>query len=131
MIIDTSVVIAILRREPDAAAFSEAIDAADTCRISAASYLEAAIVVDSNRDPVLSRRFDELMEDGQIAIEPVTASQAIEARTAYRDFGKGSGHPAQLNYGDCFAYALAKELKEPLLFKGTDFAQTDIAPALR
>ena len=130
MIVDTSVLIAILRREPDARSFSDAIEAAGRRRLSAGSYLEASVVVDSNRDPVLSRRFDELIKDAQIVIEPVTEAQARIARDAYRDFGKGSGHPAGLNFGDCFAYALAKDLDEPLLFKGNDFAQTDIAPAL-
>lgn len=131
MIIDTSALIAILRREPDARTFVEAVEAASIRRISAATFVEAAIVVDGNRDPVLTRRFDELIEESQMSIEPVTASQASLARAAYRDFGKGSGHPASLNLGDCFAYALAKELKEPLLFKGNDFARTDIKPALR
>ena len=130
MIIDTSALIAILRRETDARVLSEAMDMASRRRISAGTFIEAAIVVDSNRDPVLSRRLDELIMDAEITIEPVTGSQAFLARAAYHDFGKGSGHPAQLNYGDCFAYALAKELKEPLLFKGEDFAHTDIAPAL-
>ena len=91
---------------------------------------DLAIVVDGNRDPVLARRFDELIEEAQIAIVPVTDSQATLARAAYRDFGKGSGHPAALDFGDCFAYALSKELREPLLFKGNDFAKTDIKPAL-
>ncbi len=131
MIIDTSALIAILRREPDARTFMEAVEAASIRRISAATFVEAAIVVDGNRDPVLTRRFDELIEETQMSIEPVTDSQASLARAAYRDFGKGSGHPASLNFGDCFAYALAKELKEPLLFKGNDFARTDIKPALR
>lgn len=130
MIIDTSALIAILRQEPDARAFMEAIEAANIRRMSAATFVEAAIVVDGNRDPVLTRRFDELIEEAQIAIVPVTDSQATLARAAYRDFGKGSGHPAGLNFGDCFAYALAKELREPLLFKGNDFARTDIRPAL-
>jgi ribonuclease VapC len=94
------------------------------------NYVEAAAVVDGNRDPVLSRRFEQLLADAVIAIEPVTLAQARIAREAYRDFGKGSGHPARLNLGDCFAYALAKEKDEPLLFKGQDFAHTDIAPAL-
>ena len=130
MIVDTSALIAILRREPDARSFTDAIDAASTRRISAGTYMEAAVVIDSNRDPVLSRRFDELIDSAQIVIEPVTETQARLAREAYRDFGKGSRHPAALNFGDCFAYALAKERREPLLFKGNDFAQTDIAPAL-
>ena len=121
---------AILRRETDARVFSEAMELASHRRVSAGTFIEAAIVVDSNRDPVLSRRLDELISEAEITIEPVTPSQALLARAAYRDFGKGSGHQAQLNYGDCFAYALAKELQEPLLFKGANFVHTDVKSAL-
>jgi ribonuclease VapC len=81
--------------------------------------------------PIASRRFDELIREAQIVIESVTEAQAEIARQAYRDFGRGSGHPAKLNFGDCFAYALAKEKAEPLLYKGDDFARTDIIAALR
>ena len=98
-------------------------------RISAANYLEAAIVVDANRNPLLSRRLDDLIVQTEILAEPVTLEQAKIARAAYRDFGRGSGHPAQLNFGDCFAYALAKSMREPLLFKGDDFSHTDVAIA--
>src|SRR5262245_35364944 len=98
--------------------------------MSAATYLEAAVVVDANRDPVLSGRFDDLVAEGALHIEAVTEQQAQLARRPYRDFGKGSGHPAELNFGDCFAYALAKESGEPLLFKGSDFSRTDIVSAL-
>lgn len=97
--------------------------------MSAASYLETAIVLDSRRDVVLSRRLDELLVDLAIRIEPVTAAQAMVAREAYRDFGKGSGHPAGLNFGDCLTYGLAKDRREPLLFKGNDFVHTDIESA--
>jgi ribonuclease VapC len=131
VIVDTSVLIAILRYEPDAHIFAEAIESAHVCRISAATFVEAASVVDANRNPILSRQFDELLDRVKLVIEPVTEEQARIAREAYRDFGKGSGHPARLNFGDCFAYALAKSTGEPLLFKGSDFAQTDIASALR
>jgi ribonuclease VapC len=86
-------------------------------------------VIDGSRDPIASRRFDDLLRVGEFSIEPVTEEQARIAREAYRDFGKGSGHPAQLNFGDCFAYGLAKVTGEPLLFKGNDFSRTDIAPA--
>jgi ribonuclease VapC len=130
VILDTSALIAILRAEPDAADFAEAIEAASSRRMSAANYLEAAVVIDSARDPVVSRRFDELCATAEIRIEPVTEAQARIAREAYRDFGKGSGHPAGLNFGDCFAYALAKDTGEPLLFKGKDFIHTDLAPVL-
>jgi ribonuclease VapC len=88
------------------------------------------MVIDGSRDPVASRRLDDLLRAAGLAVEPVTEAQARIAREAYRDFGKGSGHPAQLNFGDCFAYALAKVTGEPLLFKGNDFSQTDIASAL-
>ncbi|MGW6276665.1 type II toxin-antitoxin system VapC family toxin [Kribbella sp. NPDC055071] len=130
MIIDTSAVIAILRAEPDAAEFAEAIEAATSRRISAANFLAAAVVVDSARDPVVSRRFDEFCAVAELQIEPVTEAQARTARDAYRDFGKGSGHPAALNFGDCFAYALARDSGEPLLFKGKDFIHTDLTSAL-
>jgi ribonuclease VapC len=130
MILDTSALIAILRDEPEARAFAVAIADADHRRLSAANYLEAAIVIDGSRDPVASRRFDDLLREGGIAIEPVTEEQAKIAREAYRDFGRGSGHAARLNFGDCFAYALAKASGEPLLFKGDDFQHTGIAQYL-
>ena len=125
MIIDTSVIIAILRDEPDAAAIGEILGRSQDCRMSAVSYVEVAVVVDHNRNPVLSRRLDDLLRDVEIAVEPVTLNQARIAREAYRDFGKGR-HRAGLNFGDCFAYALAKEKGETLLFKGDDFCHTDI-----
>lgn len=128
MIIDSSAVIAVLRDEPDASAMSAALQRAPVCRMSAVTFVEAAVVTDSNRNPVLSRRFDDLLRDLRMRIEPVTASQAEIARQAYRDFGK-SRHKAGLNFGDCFAYALAKELDEPLLFRGDDFRHTDVEVA--
>ena len=131
MIIDTSAIIAILRSEPDAARFAKAIERAARRTISAATYVEVGAVIDRAGDPVASRRVDELLAAASIAIEPMTAEQARLARAAYRDFGKGSGHPAQLNFGDCFAYALAKARDEPLLFKGDDFSHTDVTPAHR
>jgi len=121
MIVDTSALIAILRDEPEAREFAIAIAEADRRRISAANYLETAMVIDGSRDPIASRRFDDLVREAEIGIEPVTAEQARVAREAYRDFGRGSGHAARLNFGDCFAYALAKTTGEPLLFKGDDF----------
>jgi ribonuclease VapC len=131
MIVDTSALIAILRAEPDAMLYARAIEAATSRRVSAVNFVEAAVVIDGGRDPVASRRFDELFAAAQLVVEPVTADQANIAREAYRDFGKGSGHPARLNFGDCFAYALAKVRREPLLYKGADFAQTDLQSALR
>ena len=130
MIVDTSVLIAVLKEESDAPRFLRALTiSAEPRRMSAANYLEAAIVVDANRNPLLSRRFDDLIVQTEIRAEPVTLEQADIARAAYRDFGKGSGHSAQLNFGDCFAYALAKSMREPLLFKGDDFSHTDVAIA--
>lgn len=128
MIVDSSVIIAVLRDEPDAYAISEALQATSICRMSAVTYVEAAVVTDGNRNPVLSRRFDDLLRDLRMRFEPVTLRQAEIARQAYRDFGKGR-HKAGLNFGDCFAYALAKDLDEPLLFKGNDFRQTDVEVA--
>ncbi|HWE68130.1 MAG TPA: type II toxin-antitoxin system VapC family toxin [Acidimicrobiales bacterium] len=130
MIVDTSAIIAILRGEPDADRYVEALGRAAAPLVSAGTYLETAIVVDANRDPVLSGRLDDLIANARVGIEPVTERHAQLARQAYRDFGKGSGHPAGLNFGDCFAYALARANGQPLLFKGEDFAQTDVAPAL-
>jgi ribonuclease VapC len=127
MIVDTSALIAILRDEADAKIFALAIARADRRRVSAANYLETAIVIDGSRNPIASRHFDDLLREAEIVIEPVTEEQAKIARDAYRDFGRGSGHPAGLNFGDCFAYALAKALREPLLFKGNGFFHTGIA----
>lgn len=129
MIIDASAVIAILRDEPEAADCAAAIEAASVRRMSAANFLEAAIVIDGSRDPIASRRLDDLLREAQISIAPVTETQARIAREAYRDYGRGSGHSARLNFGDCFAYALARETGEPLLFKGDDFSHTDATPA--
>lgn len=126
MIIDTSALVAILRGEPEAKDYALAIERNQVRRLSAANFVETALVIDGSRDPIASRRFDDLVKEAHIAIEPVTEVQARTAREAYRDFGKGSGHPAKLNFGDCFAYALAKTTGEPLLFKGDDFAHTDV-----
>jgi ribonuclease VapC len=128
MIVDSSAIIAVLRGESDAEGIFAALLRASICRMSAVSYVESAVVTDSNRSPVLSRRFDDLLRDLRMQIEPVTSRQAEIARYAYRDFGKGR-HKAGLNFGDCFAYALAKEMDEPLLFKGKDFSHTDVESA--
>jgi ribonuclease VapC len=125
MIVDSSAIIAVLRNEPDAAAISAALQQAPICRMSAVTYVEAAVFTDSNGNPVLSRRFDDLLRDVKMRVESVTFDHARIARQAYRDFGKGR-HKAGLNFGDCFAYALAKDLDEPLLFKGDDFRHTDV-----
>ena len=130
MIIDTSAVIAILGDEPDRPDFERAIAHAARPRMSAAAFVEVAIVVDSRGNPLLSRVFDDFIADAEIVVESVTASQAKIAREAYRDFGRGSGHPARLNFGDCFSYALAKDADDDLLFKGNDFTHTDVRSAL-
>ena len=131
MIVDSSALVAVIKREPDWLELSQRIEAADSLRISAASYLETAIVLDRLRDPVHSAGLDDLLLDLGMVIEPVTVEQAKIARQAYRDYGKGSGHPAALNFGDCFSYALAREKREPMLWKGGDFGHTDIRPAIR
>jgi ribonuclease VapC len=130
MIIDTSALIAILRDEDDAASYARAIADADERQVSAVNFVETAAVIDASRDPIASRRFDDLIKEANISVKPVTEDQAQIARYAYRDFGRGSGHPAKLNFGDCFAYALAKTLGEALLFKGNDFIHTDIISVL-
>jgi ribonuclease VapC len=130
MIIDASALVALVRDEPDANRFFRALsDTREPKRMSAANYLEAAIVIDASKSPIASRRFDDAVAAAGIIVEPVDREQAEIARAAYRDFGKGSGHPASLNFGDCFAYALARARREPLLFKGDDFSQTDVAVA--
>lgn len=130
MIVDTSAIIAILRREADADRYADALAGASAPRVSAGTYVETAILVDANRDPVLSGRLDELLAVTRVTVDPVTQRHAEIARQAYRDFGKSSGHPAGLNFGDCFAYALARQAGEPLLYKGDDFSHTDVASVL-
>ncbi len=130
MVVDTSALIAILRLEPEAPALAAALAVSNDSKISAANYLEPAVVVDRSGDPVASRRFDELMNTASIRVVAFDLEQAEVARQAYRDYGKGTRHPAQLNFGDCFAYALARTAGEPLLFKGDDFSRTDIHSAL-
>lgn len=129
MIVDSSALVAVLKDEPGAAALRRKLAEAATVRISAGTLLETAVVVDGRGDPVLGRRLDDLLAIARIAVEPVTEAQVQIARQAYRDYGKGSGHPAGLNLGDCFAYALARESGELLLFVGDDFRHTDLRPA--
>ena len=128
MIVDSSAIVAILGLEGDAREFVDAIEKAPDRRLSVVSYVEAAVVLDSRRNPALSRRLDEFVREAQVRIEPVSVEQARLAREAYRDFGKGR-HRAGLNFGDCFAYALARDKAEPLLFKGGDFRKTDVEAA--
>jgi ribonuclease VapC len=129
LIVDTSALVAILRQEPGARQFADAMQAAPHLSVSVATLFETSVVIDAARDPVISRELDDLVRRAGVELHAVTAQQGRIAREAYRDFGRGSGHPAKLNFGDCFAYALAKELSEPLLFKGNDFIHTDIEPA--
>lgn len=126
MIIDSSAIVAIARGEAEAEPFLTIIKAESDAVMSAGNYLELGIVIDSDGDAVLSAGLDPLLHQLAIEIVPVTPTQAKIARQAYRDFGKGSGHPAKLNFGDCFAYALAMERGEPLLYKGNDFAHAGL-----
>jgi ribonuclease VapC len=128
VIVDTSAIIAVLFSEDDAPVYAEAITRADSCRMSAATFVEAAIVIDAQTMNNGGRQLDAFIRRASIVIEPVTEEHAYVARQAFMDFGKGR-HPAGLNYGDCFSYALAKTTREPLLFKGKDFAQTDLVAA--
>jgi ribonuclease VapC len=114
--------------EDDGERYARAIAEADTCRMSTANFVETAIVVDNQTDPTAARQLDAFFRRAAIVIEPVTVDQAHLARQAYLDYGRGR-HAAGLNFGDCFAYALAKAVGEPLLFKGEDFAKTDVRPA--
>jgi Uncharacterized protein conserved in bacteria len=121
MIVDTSALIAIVKLEPDGRRYETALESSPVNRISAATYLEVSVVIDGARDPLLSRRLDEILAEGQFIIEPVTEGQARIARAAYRDFGKGSGHPAGLNFGDCFSYALARTTVNRFSSRATTF----------
>ena len=128
MILDTSALLAVLFDEPDADYFERAIASATICRMSAANHLEAAMVVESRMGDEGGRQLDNFVKTAEIELVPVTPEQAQAARLAWRRYGKGN-HPAGLNFGDCFAYALAEATGEPLLFKGEDFALTDIEAA--
>ena len=123
MVIDTSAIMAILKAEPEAQRLADAIDEADTRLMSAASLVEAGIVAESRREG--GKKLDEFLLRARIEIVPFDADQAAIAREAFRRFGKGR-HRAGLNLGDCFAYALAQHAGDPLLFKGEDFAATDV-----
>lgn len=125
MIIDASALLAILYQEDEAERFVEAIATELVCHMSAANFLEAAINIDAHGDAVASRQLDNFIHHAGIKIVDITLEQAQIARQAYQDFGKGR-HKAGLNFGDCFAYALARQTGESLLFKGNDFIYTDI-----
>lgn len=130
MIVDTSALVAIVSDEPTRNQLLLKLSGASIARISAANLLEAFIVIDGRREPAASALLDTLLRDLALKAEPVTEAQVYVARDGFRRYGKGSGHPARLNYGDCFAYALARALDEPLLFVGHDFTHTDIRRAL-
>jgi ribonuclease VapC len=130
MIVDSSALLAVILNEPDEPRIAAAMMDAPALRMSAANWVESAIIVDAHRDRAIQSRFDDLLEALRLEVEPVTLEDAHRCRAAYSDYGKGY-HRARLNYGDCFAYALAKRRGEPLLFKGNDFSQTDIEPALK
>ena len=130
MIIDSSAILAILFGEEDAPRYAEAIEKAPTCLLSAANWLETAIRIDRERSEITSKAFDDFVREAELIVESVTQEHANLARSAYRAYGKGTGHPAQLNFGDCFSYALSKQRRTPLLFKGDDFSKTDIESAL-
>jgi ribonuclease VapC len=125
MIVDASALLAIIFQEPEAAEFIAMLAEAKNPRMSAVNYLEAAIRIDGQNNIVAAQSFEEFMEISGIAIEPVSVGQMRSARRAYAQYGKGR-HPAGLNFGDVFAYALAKEHDEPLLYKGEDFGRTDV-----
>ena len=127
MIVDTSAIVAMLQLEPEATSMLRLLSLRSDSKMSAGTYLECAIVIDGARNPKASANLDVLLRNLEIGIEPVTAEHARIARQAYRDFGKGSGHPAKLNFGDCFAYALAIERGEALLYKGDDFIHAGLA----
>ena len=128
MILDTSAVIAILYREPEAPEFAQSIHDADVCRISVANYVELSMVIQNQLGPEGMQQAEAFFRRAGVNIEPVTVDHGELARQAFLDFGKGR-HKAGLNFGDCFSYALAKATGEPLLFKGNDFSQTDIKAA--
>lgn len=131
MILDSSAVMAIILEEDDAQQFAIAMSASSTpLRLSAGNWIELAAVLTRTADGKLWGIAERIIDEAMVTIEPVTVEQAMIAREAYRRYGLGTRHPARLNFGDCFAYALAKATGEPLLFKGDDFARTDIVPAL-
>jgi ribonuclease VapC len=129
MVLDTSAIVAILQNEPERRAFNEAIEAAGTRLMSTASFVECSMILESRFGADGLRVFDLFMAKAHISLVAVDEKQAVLARRAFREFGKGR-HRAGLNFGDCFSYALAQALGEPLLFKGKDFSETDIQIAL-
>lgn len=131
MIVDTSAIVAIARGEKGAQALKDALVHSPNPRMSAPNYVELCAVMQRRDRPEIGRMVDRLLDDYGIRIEAFDADQARVAAQAYRDYGRGSGHPARLNLGDTYSYALAHVTGEPLLFRGDDFAHTDVRPALR
>ena len=127
--VDTSALIAVIRSEPEASQILDVLGRADQSFLSAATLLEASIVTSGKGSE--AERLDVFVRRAALEIVPFSAREASVGAEAFRKFGKGSGHPAKLNFGDCFAYALAKTRNLPLLFKGDDFVHTDIEPALK
>lgn len=131
MIADTSAILAVIKAEPGWDDIDRLLSQSRAPRMSAGTHLELGIVIDRVGDPSLSRRLDHLLDHWGVIVDPVTPAQARIARAAYRDFGRGSGHRAGLNFGDAFSYALASDTGEPLLFVGDDFTHTDLFLAQR
>lgn len=129
MILDTSALVAIFFGEPEQEEFVRRIHADEDCRISVVNHLECFMVIEHRLGPESSRQVDFFLERAQVTVEPVTLEQGRLARQAFLHYGKGR-HPAGLNFGDCFAYALARATGQPLLFKGDDFAATDLVSAV-
>ena len=125
MVIDTSALVAIFQNEPERRKFNEAIEAAEVRSMSTASFVETSIILESRFGADGVRDLDLFINKAQISLAPVDEDHAHLARDGFRKYGKGR-HPASLNYGDCFSYALARSRDEPLLFKGRDFSQTDV-----
>lgn len=129
MVVDTSALLALLLNEPEAETFRMAVEEDATRLVSAGTVLEAALVIEARKGEAGGRELDLLLHKAEVQIVPVDAEQVAEARRAYRRYGKGR-HAAALNFGDVFAYALARSSGEPLLFKGSDFARTDVRRVL-
>lgn len=131
MIVDSSALLALLLNEPEAPRFAAAMASAVRLRMPAPGWFEAATLIDRRGNAVARSRLDAFRQRFAIEIAPFTEAHATLAREALRNFGRGTGHPARLNFGDCIAYAFARHEKEPLLFKGEEFLFTDIEPALK
>lgn len=131
MIVDTSAIMAVVLAEPDADRFADALATSGYNAMSAGSFVELGLVLAHRDDASIEEAAAALLQTARIEIAPVTATLARLGWRAYREYGRAAKHPARLNFGDCFAYALAQETGEPLLFKGDDFGHTDVTPALR